>query len=69
MRPEAEKVYEAAVALSEEQRAELVVKLLDSMAQSMRGAQARESLSRLAALDAGELETLDHDAAMRMISG
>jgi hypothetical protein len=35
----------------------------------MRGAHARECLSRLAALDAGELETLDHDAAMRMISG
>ena len=69
MRSETEKLYQAAVALSEDQRAELVVKLLDSISQPTRGSQDRESLSRLAALDADELELIDHAAAMRIIAG
>lgn len=68
MSREAEKLYEAAVALPQDERAALVMKLLDSIAPSS-DAQIQESLSRLSALEAGTLDDMDDDAAMRLTAG
>ena len=71
MSQEAEELFKAAVSLPEAERAALVVKLLDSIAgdADVSSAQARESASRLAALEAGELELIDSDEALRLING
>lgn len=71
MRYEADELYEAAVALPETERAVLVVKLLDSIGSTpeVMAAQAGESVSRLAAMKAGELDVVDDDGAFRLING
>lgn len=64
-------LYDAAVALPETERAVLVVRLLDSIGGTpeVMAAQAGESVSRLAAMEAGDLEVVDNDAAFRLING
>jgi hypothetical protein len=71
MTQEAQKLYEAAVALPEDERATLVMKLLDTIGRSQdrAGARSAESLSRLSAFEAGDLEVIDDDEAMRLIAG
>jgi hypothetical protein len=70
MSAEPDELYEAAVALPEEKRAELVMKLLDSLGvdPDVAAAQAAESAARLAAIESGELETVDEDEAFRLIN-
>ena len=70
MSAEPDDLYEAAVALPEDKRAALVMKLLDSMGvdPAVADAQAAESASRLAAIGTGELEVVDDDEAMRLIN-
>jgi putative addiction module component (TIGR02574 family) len=72
MTREAEKLLEVAATLPAEDRAALVVRLLDSIAgpaDDVAEAQRSESRERLDAVHDGELELLEDDDAMRMIAG
>ncbi len=68
---EAEELFRAAAALPETERAALVVRLLDSISAEadVVASHADESRDRLAAAQAGSVETLDDDDAWRLISG
>lgn len=71
MMHEPDELYEAAITLSKAERAVLVMRLLDSMdgAANIAHSQSKESTSRLAAMQSGELSTLDNEEALRLISG
>lgn len=72
MTREAEKVLEAAAALTRAERAALVVRLLDSIAapdDDVAAAQQSESRARLDAARDGAIDLVDDDDAMRMIVG
>jgi hypothetical protein len=66
---EFEKLFDAAVALPEAERAVLVIKLVDSIGgdPTILSAQGRESVSRLVALETGELDAIDNDETLRPI--
>jgi putative addiction module component (TIGR02574 family) len=69
MSKEAQELLAQAISLPEEERAALVVQLLDSLRADPEAetAQTAESLSRLAAIKAGELEAISNDEAFRII--
>lgn len=72
MTREAEELLEAAATLAPGERAELVVRLLDTIAapdDDLAAAQKSESRARLDAVRVGAIELVDHDDAMRMIVG
>ncbi len=72
MTREAEELLEVAVRLPAKERAKLVVRLLDSIADPEANdvveAQRSESRVRLDAARRGEIELVDDDDAMRMIA-
>lgn len=72
VRREAEELFDAAVTLPPDERAELVMRLLDSIAapdDDLAAAQASESRARLDAARDGAIDLIDDDDAMRMIMG
>lgn len=73
MSREAEELLAVAAKLPADERAKLVVRLLDTIAapegtESVEDAQREESLARLEAARAGDIELIEHDDAMRMIA-
>jgi putative addiction module component (TIGR02574 family) len=72
MTREAEKLFAVAATLPPAERAELVVRLLDSIAapdDEVTAAQRSESRARLDAVRDGAIDLVDDDDAMRMIAG
>ncbi|MFO0631982.1 MAG: addiction module protein [Nannocystaceae bacterium] len=70
MTREAEELFRAAAALPEAERAALVVRLLDNIAEAdVVASHADESRDRFSAAQAGSVESLDDDDAWRLISG
>lgn len=72
MTRKAEELLEVAATLPAEERAALVVRLLDSIAAAdddVAEAQRSESRARLDAARGGALDVVDDDDAMRMIAG
>lgn len=68
MSNEAQKLIVAAIALPEEDRAVIIVELLESITpKELSDAQRAESSSRLEALDRGHFEVLDDDEAARVL--
>ena len=73
MTGEAEKLLQAAAALAPAERAALVVRLLDSIAEpdddGVRESHRFESRARLDAVRDGTIALVDDDDAMRLIAG
>ena len=69
MIPKAAKVLEQARQLTEEERRELALELLDgSVEPEIEEAWAEEARRRVAQVDSGEVETLSNEDALRIIA-
>jgi hypothetical protein len=70
MSPKATKVMEQARQLSEEERRELAIELLDSVvAPEIESAWIDEARRRVAEVDSGQVATLSNEEALRVIAG
>lgn len=69
MSPKATEVLEQARQLSEDERRELAIELLDSaIAPEIQAAWIDESRRRVAEVDSGEVATLSHEEALRLVA-
>ena len=70
MSRDAEDLLKAILALPEEDRSELLLRVFESLqpADGTHEAQRTESSSRLAAFERGDLSAIDHEDALRQIA-